>query len=97
MQVIFRLAGATDSVVVTLAERVSPTDYFGTWTVPQDTALWHYYYRAEDMWENVTVYPDTGVFSFHTSGWNGRFILQPSAFILCGERVSESLQWLAKN
>jgi hypothetical protein len=71
IEVVLRRDESTDSVVIPLTERVSPIDYRGTWTVPQDTALWHYYYRAEDMWENVSMSPDTGVFSFHTSGWSG--------------------------
>jgi hypothetical protein len=70
MQVVLKRQGSTDSLVVPLSERVSPTDYRGMWTVPNDTALWHYYYRAEDMWENVSVFPDTGEFSFHTTGWS---------------------------
>jgi len=83
MQAVLKRRGSADSIVVPLSERVSPTDYRGTWTVPQDTALWTYYYRAEDMWENVSVFPDTGLFSFHTTGWSKadpRFIAHPSSF-----------------
>jgi hypothetical protein len=84
VQVILRRNGSPDSIVVPLAERVSPTGYSAPWQVPNDTALWHYYYRAEDMWENVSVFPDTGVFSFHTTGWSAArdFSVHPSSFIV---------------
>jgi hypothetical protein len=77
MQVVLRKQDSIDSIIVPLPERVSPTDYRGFWTVPNDTALWHYYYRAEDMWENVSVFPDTGVFSFHTEGWSAGDAIRP--------------------
>jgi len=79
---VLKRQGATDSIVVPLSERVSDIDYRGSWTVTADTALWHYYYRTEDMWENVSTFPDTGVFSFYTTGWNNAsdFIVYLSSF-----------------
>jgi hypothetical protein len=74
---VLKRAGQTDSIVVPLSERVSPIDYRGFWQVPNETALWHYYYRAEDMWENDTVFPDTGVFTFHTEGWSAGDAIRP--------------------
>ncbi|HEY3294495.1 MAG TPA: T9SS type A sorting domain-containing protein [bacterium] len=70
MDVVLRRQGSADSLVVPLSERITSVDYRGTWTVPQDTTQWVYYYRAEDMWENVSAFPDTGAFTFHTTGWS---------------------------
>jgi hypothetical protein len=106
MMAVLRRDGAADSIVVPLGERINPTDFRGTWTVPNDTALWHYYYRAEDMWENVSVYPDTGEFSFHTTGWNAApsFSLPPSSVAVsvypnpCNgwPRIELAAEWFAR-
>jgi len=82
VQVVLRRQGEADSLVITLSERVPPNGFRGTWIVPIDTALWHYYYRAEDMWENVSIFPDSGAWSFHTTGWSAArdFVVHPSSF-----------------
>ncbi|MCB1059017.1 MAG: T9SS type A sorting domain-containing protein [Calditrichaeota bacterium] len=53
MQVVLRAGASDDSVVVPLEESAE-SQYSGLWLVPQETGEWFYYYRAEDMWENVT-------------------------------------------
>ncbi len=82
MTVMLHRWGSSDSVVVPLSERVSQTDFRGSWTVPPDTAGWFYQYHADDRWENTATYPDTGDFFFHTPGWSSTssFIPHPSAF-----------------
>jgi len=42
-----------DSVVIQF-QRDGEVHFSGEWQVPGDTAVWLCYYRAEDMWENVT-------------------------------------------
>jgi hypothetical protein len=53
---------AGDSIAIPL-ERLGNNEFAAQWQVPLDTTLWHYYYQAEDMWENVTYYPEGGPYS----------------------------------
>jgi len=64
MQVVLKHPLHSDSLVVPL-QRQEENDYFASWTIPFDTSTFLYYYRAEDMWEHVAVWPDSGVYSFH--------------------------------
>jgi len=59
MQVVLRRAWTEDSLILTL-DRDAGNNFAGAWEVPDDTARWLYYYRAEDMWENVTFFPTEG-------------------------------------
>jgi len=86
VDVVLRQSGAPDSLVIPLARGESHS-YSATWTVLDDTTDWLYYYRAEDMWENVSYYPPEGPaapWSFHVGPlWaSDDFILHPSAFSL---------------
>jgi hypothetical protein len=54
-----RQTGAVDSTIISLT-RDSIALYRGLWSVPPDTAVWACYYRAEDMWENVSYMPPEG-------------------------------------
>jgi hypothetical protein len=48
-------------------------------------AEYRYRIEAEDFWENVGSYPDSGWASFHTANWDAadpRVIVQPSSFSL---------------
>ena len=48
-----------DSLVISLIPD-SLGNHVGEWLVPADTAAWLCYYRAEDMWENVSYVPMEG-------------------------------------
>ncbi len=63
-------------------ERIDTLHFRGTWQVPH-AGLYRYKAEAEDFWENVTSYPDTGWFSCHTLGGNStgpRTFASPSSF-----------------
>ena len=84
--VVLRQSGTPDSLVIPLASAQNH-DYSATWIVPDDTTDWFYYYRAEDMWENVSYVPPEGPvapWTFHVgplSSSDDR-IIHPSSFIL---------------
>ena len=85
-QVVLRNLESGDSMVLHL-ERLDSNDFGFSWTVPPDTADWSYYYRAEDMWENISFYPPEGPaapWTFHVGPLSNSadFILHPSAFSL---------------
>ena len=86
VQVVLRRVGHGDSLVVPVVR--SGGDHYSTaWTVPGDTGDWEYYYRAEDMWENVSYYPPEGPaapWTFHVGPLSNSadFILHPSSFVL---------------
>jgi hypothetical protein len=69
----------------TLAMTAATSDTFwANWQVPAES-FYRYRIEAEDFWENVGSYPDTGWASFVTEHWsdaNGPFIVHPSSFIL---------------
>jgi hypothetical protein len=69
----------------TLAMTAATSDTFwANWQVPAE-GFYRYRIEAEDFWENVGSYPDTGWATFvteHWSGANGPFILHPSSLIL---------------
>jgi hypothetical protein len=58
--------------------------YSFTFQLPEE-ARYLYKIQAEDFWENVGSYPDSGWASFHTVHWSAvdpGFIVHPSSFIL---------------
>jgi len=57
-QVVAWKVNTEDTLVIPLM-RSENNHYLAEWHV-QDTAQWHYYYHAEDMWENVSYYPTNG-------------------------------------
>ena len=86
MRMVLRRQGQADSVLVPLPRCVNQT-YEAQWRVPPDTADWLYYYRAEDMWENVSHYPSEGPadpWTFHVGplASESDSILHPSSFVL---------------
>jgi len=60
MGVVLHNASTGDSSYLPLA-RVTGETYSGQWHSPTQTGEWTYYYRAEDMWENVTTYPTDAI------------------------------------
>jgi hypothetical protein len=82
MTVVIKHPEQADSLVLPLT-RQGGNEFAASWPVPEDTSLFLYSYRAEDMWEHVTSYPDTGWLSFVVEGSSaGEFIPHPSSFIL---------------
>jgi hypothetical protein len=84
--VVHRRWEALDSTVITL-ERIPDGSFVGEWQVPVDTAQYVYYYRAEDMWENVSYSPAAGPadpYVVHVGAITAvdPFIVHPSSFIL---------------
>jgi hypothetical protein len=65
MEVVIKHPDRTDSATVLLARRTDNA-YFADWRVPFDSSEFLYYYRGEDMWENVTCWPDSGMLTFTT-------------------------------
>jgi hypothetical protein len=47
------------------------------WVIPQE-GLYRYRIEAEDFWENVRSYPESGWASFHTAHWNA---VEPSGHV----------------
>jgi hypothetical protein len=84
--VVHRRWEAPDSTVIAL-DRTADGSFEGDWRVPVDTAQYVYYYRAEDMWENVSYCPAAGPadpYVVHVGAITAAdpFILHPSSFIL---------------
>jgi hypothetical protein len=65
MSVIIKPPDQSDSLILLLT-RGEDGSLTGVWQVPEDSGVFRYAYRAEDMWEHVTSYPDTGWLSFVT-------------------------------
>lgn len=63
MNLIIRHSGQPDSLILPLI-RQGNDNFTASWHVPEDSGVFWYAYRAEDMWEHVTSYPDTGWLSF---------------------------------
>jgi hypothetical protein len=88
VEMVVRRAGSADSLVIPLAEDPEmETVYRGVWPVPVDSADHLYYYRFEDMWENVSFHPEAGPaepWRTHVGPYSAArdFILHPSSFIL---------------
>gem|GEM_PF-3904861 len=61
------LDSADHKTVVVLSNTIS-NQYQGGFIVPYD-GLFRFRGEAEDFWENVGAYPDTGWLSFHTEGY----------------------------
>ena len=58
------------------------TDHFDTtWTVPYP-GFFRYRYEAEDFWENIGMYPDSGWLTFATDGWTeaADVLLEPVSY-----------------
>ena len=59
VEVVLRRGGGEDSIAVPLSHD-SDGFYRAAWPTVFDASGWLYYYRAEDMWENVSYYPPEG-------------------------------------
>ena len=84
-EVVIRRAGTGDSTVIALQDSAAMGVYRGVWLAAQDTADYTYYYRCEDMWENVTRVPWQDAYAVHVTPFLDAatpFILHPSAFSL---------------
>ncbi len=57
LDLIIMRVGSVDSVVIPFVRDSSSNHYTAQWQTPADTGTFTYYYRAEDMWENVTITP----------------------------------------
>jgi hypothetical protein len=81
-EVRLRICSDVDSCWTVLLP-ISGADLFRTsWVVP-DEGFYRYRFEAEDFWENVSIYPDSGWLSFvaeRRSNVNDPFILHPSSF-----------------
>jgi hypothetical protein len=65
-------------------QRLDGDTFRVSWMVP-DENLYSYRFEAEDFWENVATYPDTGWLQFHTTGWSAadpRLTAHPSSLIV---------------
>jgi hypothetical protein len=72
-----------DSTWVVPMNRSQGHTFAANWTAPRE-GFYRYRIEAEDFWENVGSYPDTGWASFVTEHWSSAdpFILQPHSFSL---------------
>ncbi len=60
-QCIIRRSGDLDSAIIALTRNNTDNLYHGNWT-PSDTGNYQYYYRCEDMWENVSRLPTNAMY-----------------------------------
>lgn len=82
MSVVIRRPDQSDSLILPLT-RGDDDNFTASWQVPNDSGVYRYAYRAEDMWEHVTSYPDTEWLSFAVEpSSSDPFILPPSSFHL---------------
>jgi hypothetical protein len=78
------IADSGDQRYSILLERTAPGSYGGYWVVPHG-GWFDYKAEAEDFWENVASYPDSGWLSFVAeprSDADDPFIVHPSSFIV---------------
>jgi hypothetical protein len=79
-----RICSDVDSCWTVLLLFAGADSFRTVWVVPGE-GLHRYRFEAEDFWENVSTYPDSGWLSFVAeprSNVNDPFILRPSSFIL---------------
>jgi hypothetical protein len=72
-----------DSSWTVFMNRVVGDTFATSWTVPRE-GFYRFRIEAEDFWENVGSYPDTGWASFVTEHWSGadQIVLHPLSFSL---------------
>jgi hypothetical protein len=83
-QVKLHITDSTAQETIIALSRVGQTNWAGLFQVPHE-GLFRYKGEAEDFWENVAVYPDTGWLSFHAEVWSKAdplFIVPRSSFIV---------------